>query len=328
MISLHMNGLGQREPCLSAHDVSNLGDRIEAMKQQEQTMYKCRDYILRRKRESLSSLQVPPSPSSGVDFEKQESQPDLSDVDVACREKMCEWSFRVIDHFQASREIVAVSFSYLDRFVDRCSCDRTAFKLAAITTLHIATKIFNPREISMASLAELSRGEFAIEHIAEMEGIILQSLSWQMHPPTSASFIDYFMTLLRPAKEYVRELISQKAYFFAELSTFEYAFVTQRQSAVALAAILNGMESLKTCELADSERRDFLNSLRDVCGMNHRTRNILSIRDRLWRLYRRSEHFKVHESSTVLSCDEDTTDRFIQKTASGDESPVCVSHVP
>jgi hypothetical protein len=89
-------------------------------------------------------------------------------VDVVCREKMCDWSYRVADHFRTDRETVAYSFSFLDRFVDHCCTDRTAYKLAAMTTLYLATKMFNNKIISIASLAELSRGEFDIHHIAEV----------------------------------------------------------------------------------------------------------------------------------------------------------------
>jgi hypothetical protein len=53
----------------------------------------------------------------------------LLDVDESCREKMCEWSYRICDHFNTSREIVAIAFNYLDRFNDVTRCDRTAFKI-------------------------------------------------------------------------------------------------------------------------------------------------------------------------------------------------------
>ncbi len=39
-------------------------------------------------------------------------------VDDACRQKMCEWSYRIIDAFDGRREIVAMAQNFLDRFLD------------------------------------------------------------------------------------------------------------------------------------------------------------------------------------------------------------------
>ena len=40
------------------------------------------------------------------------------EIDDIYRLRMSEWSYRVIDCFGVSREIVAISFDYLDRFID------------------------------------------------------------------------------------------------------------------------------------------------------------------------------------------------------------------
>ena len=78
------------------------------------------------------------NPDFGFEYDEDESE-ESTEVDAVCREKMCEWSYRVCDHFHVPRDMVAISFSYLDRFLDRCQCDRTTFKLAAMTTLYMAT---------------------------------------------------------------------------------------------------------------------------------------------------------------------------------------------
>jgi hypothetical protein len=87
-----------------------------------------------------------------------------------------------------------MSFSFLDRFVNLCSCDRSAlFMLAAMTTLYLAAKVNGAHAISIHSLAKLSRDEFEISHISEMETIILQMLQWKLNPPpTAQSFVSAF----------------------------------------------------------------------------------------------------------------------------------------
>ncbi len=80
------------------------------------------------------------------------------------RTKICQWSFKVIDHFGMDREVVSVAINLLDRFLlkcDRtshsdessvfcsCSCcggqgvDSRTFQLAAMTSLYVAFKVQN-----------------------------------------------------------------------------------------------------------------------------------------------------------------------------------------
>ena len=83
-------------------------DRVRAMLSLSESVYSCSDYIGRRAAKEIGPCHDPMHmPEFPVDHGK---------VDTVCREKMCEWSYRVCDHFQCDREIVAVSFSYLDRF--------------------------------------------------------------------------------------------------------------------------------------------------------------------------------------------------------------------
>lgn len=293
----------ERQSILELDEVS---DQVMAMMlQEESATYKCRDYLERRKAES-KNIQI----------------------DSLCREKMCEWSFRVVDHFHASREIVAIAFSYLDRFVDRCCCDRTAFKLAAMTSVYMATKIFNSREISIRSLAELSRGEFDMQHIGEMETIILQTLDWRMQPPTAQCFINAIHGFLPSAPAVVTRAIYSRATFFAELSLFDYSFITQPRSAIAIATLLNAMDGLDENVFSPKDQAKFLESLKEMCGLDHSKEVIDSIRNRLWYIYSQSAQFQDDDviPPSPLSAGSHATIKR-DSLLGGDQSPVCVSVV-
>ena len=118
--------------------------------EQERTIYKCHDYL---------------SPG----FQSRRT------VEGSWRELICEWSFQVIDHFDFNRETVAISLSYLDRFVaSRPSLNRRTFQLAAMTTLYMAIKLFEPNRLKVSALVKLSQGSFVPEHIVMMEESILR----------------------------------------------------------------------------------------------------------------------------------------------------------
>jgi hypothetical protein len=301
--------------CLPSSDGNkeDLMTRVIVMIVQENSShYRCGDYLQRRK---LVSDEGAPAAE------------ETTEVDTLCREKMCEWSYRVVDHFHASRDIVGIAFNYLDRFVDKCSCDRFAFKLASMTCLYMATKLFHCREISMSCLAELSRGEFDAIHIAEMEVIILQTLNWRLHAPTSQCFINQFQGLLPTTKQGpATRAIYQRAMFFGELSLFDYCFVSQPRSAVAIAAILNAMEGMDEHAVSREDHVVFLAAVKEAVGVAYVPELIDSIRNRLWYVYSQSAQYQEDEDLPTEDLPHGSN-QLVEKDVhpGGDQSPISVT---
>jgi hypothetical protein len=284
LLGLRMRSSRSCPPTRSETETPDHAQVVQVMMQQDSGIYLCRDYLGRRIPNDTSPEACP--------------QDDI--VDAVCREKMCEWSYRVCDHFHTGREVVAISFSYLDRFIDKCSCDRTTFKLAAMTTLYMATKIFNSRQITICSLAELSRGEFEMSHIAEMEAMILQTLEWRMHPPTSQCFINHVHHLL-PCTGQVSSAIYERANFFAELALYDYSFVARERSLITVAALMNAMEGMDESMISGEQQRCFLKDLQDSFGIVYSEEVVETIRNRLWYVYSMSAQYKEDDIITPQS---------------------------
>jgi len=119
-------------------------DQFAIMRNKEETIYTCPDYLS----------------SKGLNKE--------------WRERICEWSYEVVDHFDIQREVVSVSINCLDRFLATTYVNMKIFQLAAVTTLYIAIKIHEPQKLSLTSMIELSRDYFMAEHICAMEGRVLR----------------------------------------------------------------------------------------------------------------------------------------------------------
>ena len=322
VLGLRMKGTLRLSSIIDDSRFSNLVDQVHAMESQDTTFYKCSDYLARR-----ANKKIPLTKEADDD-----DCPILVDediVDAVCREKMCEWSYRVCDHFGTGREVVAVSFSYLDRFMDRCNCDRTAFKLAAMTALYMATKIFNTKKITPRNLVQLSKGEFEERHILEMEMIILKTLSWRLHPPTIQCFIDAFCAALPISDSRVTTCVLQRAVFFGELALYDYNMaVTKEKAMVATACILNAIEGLEP-ECSPEERQsDFLGVLKTNFGIDFLHDELGTIRHRLWYVYSMSAQY--HEDE-VASVQELPAESPMVKTSGHDRatpmdhSPVCVT---
>lgn len=278
--------------------IDMVSDNINAMVSQEKSgHYTCTDYLsMTAWQQTVYQLMKKP------EYEFSSRHPvGNSRIDEYCREQIVEWSFRVVDYFRIDREVVAVSMSFLDRFLAKCRCDRSSFKLAATTTLHLAVKLLYPCKLAdLGILSDLSRGEFDMNDVAEMETHILSSLSWKLHPPTSIAFVsfilDYFFATTKASLSIADyDDIYDVASFFAELAVCDYFFVPLKGSSIALASILNALEGMfgpdnhLASEILRLARKFEVGQPQDLPAA----------RNRLWELYERSEECALHNDKLI-----------------------------
>lgn len=102
------------------------------------------------------------------------SSTSTSGINEVWREKICEWSYQVIDHYDFSREVVSISIHFLDRYLSTRTVNKRTFQMAAMTTLYLAIKLYEPCTISMKSMMGLSRGCFTVKQMEVMEMGILR----------------------------------------------------------------------------------------------------------------------------------------------------------
>lgn len=252
-------------------------------------------------------------------------------IDQYCREQIVEWSFRVVDYFRIDREVVSLSLSFLDRFLATCECDRSTFKLAATTTLHLAVKLLHPCKLAdLGILSDLSRGEFDMHDVSEMESHILQALKWNLHPPTPNAISTVFLDCLvldRSINMTGADIddLHDISSFFTELAVCDYYFVKVQPSEIALASIINALEGMfghsnkYAAPILSAARRLNLYHNQDLSAVSHR----------LWELYERSEECALHNSFDPMDEEkvagpEDTM--FMKKSQeTGSDSPVSVT---
>mmetsp|Transcript_10990 Transcript_10990/g.24598 ORF Transcript_10990/g.24598 Transcript_10990/m.24598 type:complete len:400 (+) Transcript_10990:106-1305(+) len=321
MLGLKMRLQAPRD-FLSDYELQNLADRINVMRTQEETTYKVYDYVQRRACEDTCMRTTSRMFDGTV-------RTDTVDKSIQCREKMVEWSFHIVDHFNLSREIVEIAFSYLDRFLDRCSCDKTVFKLASMTCLYIASKNTGPKYVAISTLSELSEGEFDANHFIRMEKIVLNTLDWRIQPPTTRAFIDHFIALLPRNKIAMKQAILRRAAFFSELSVFDYFAVTERRSLIALGSVLNAIHDIYHSKMSEALSKELIGEL---CTLKMEFRNVEldAVQERLQYLFRDSEQYRVFEASklrmlgavaTSCVCASESSKQF---PANLDDSPVSV----
>jgi len=149
----------------------DLLERMDVMLKQELSFYRTEDYLAPEFQQNLSAASYDAIFKSSTD-----STSSSSSINEVWREKICEWSYQVIDHFDFSREVVSVAIHYLDRFLATRTVNKKLFQLAAMTCLFLAIKLYEPGRLSMSSMIELSRGYFTVDQMATMETSILRSV--------------------------------------------------------------------------------------------------------------------------------------------------------
>ena len=243
--------LRSSRPITFADSLIDLPDRLSVMVQLDLTAYRCPDYLCKTK-EKIKSTRTH-SPTSLNGFHVEESRGQRGEVFSKWRQKMAKWSYQIVDHFGYEREVVALSMSFLDRYLSSCSTEivvsARAFQLLAISTLFLACKLHSndngnysrpqQRLIGASTLAKLSRGNFVAGKVEATEMLILSHLGWRVHPPTALDFVKHLCLLLPQdaCTPQERVQLAEKSNFLVELSVMHGAFVGYKRSTIALAAI-------------------------------------------------------------------------------------------
>lgn len=179
----------------------DLQERLHAMLHQEVCFYKTEDYLAPNFQQQLSAGTETAFFLSSSASNSSYSSSSSSNINEVWREKICEWAYQVIDHFDFSREVVGVAIHYLDRYLATRIVSKKIFQLAAMTSLFLAIKLYEPGRISMTSMIDLSRGYFTLDQMVAMETSILRSVLISCRrqiPSVQDRKAKYFLLFLHP----------------------------------------------------------------------------------------------------------------------------------
>jgi hypothetical protein len=308
-------------------DKGFLLEQLKAMQKQEKDCYRCKDY-LKFPSSAYPVEKIFEFPSSAYPVEKIfdsiQGTKGKKIVDEQCREKIVDWMYKVVDYFNINRQVCFYALNYLDRFMAMVTVDRFTYKLAAMTALIMALKIHGSHNISLKDIvAELSRGQFNFDDVVQMEIVMLKTLSWRTHPPSTVEYIVKILELNsftnKPIQEFDLMSVLNLAKYYVELSSFDYYFVTEHSSNIALASILNAMQTLGlfqnlqygTIDTYSMSIAKFVNEILDAIGVDRDGVVIATCRDKLWEVYHRSQEYQRKRKLAMEQMDKSVKRRNI-----------------
>ncbi|KAL7537832.1 hypothetical protein ACHAXR_008119 [Thalassiosira sp. AJA248-18] len=192
---------------------------------------------------------------------------------MSLRSKTCKWILDTVHAAKYQRETAVIAISYLDRFICVRSSsrarearhNRTQYQLVAMTCLYISIKITEAVGISASTFSRLSGGHNSEEDIVSCEKDILAALQWRVNGPSPFQFVSYILELLPDSAGMGAVLkLYGDSHRQIELAMGDYIFVPLCRSSIAVAAIVNSLESFPKDYIPREERAQFLQAISDV----------------------------------------------------------------
>ena len=209
------------------------------------------------------------------------------------RRKICQWCYRVVDHFRLNREVVSVAMNLFDRFLPQYygvesssgygnAVDSRTYQLSAMTCLYIAIKLEDQgtsarRRFRLCSFVDLSRGQFSASDIEAMEVTVLSTLQWRVSTPTPMTFISYLLALVptkgqrlasHPTTVLINQVLEELSRYLTELTVCLGSDMScYLSSRIAAAAILVSLDLLSTEAMSHPERAYFIDSMGALFGL-------------------------------------------------------------
>lgn len=279
-------------------DSSMVQDQIRMLLQQQERIYQKSmfDYMSHERQHSYISLSDDASTSSNS-MNKVNSTTSISDVkDVASiearqpqnwrspspplkmdqtftywRQQMFDWCCMVVDSYGMERQVVAMSFNLLDRYVGvecrKMHCapiTREDYQLFSMTCLYLSIKIIesHSRKISIQTLVDMSKGYYSRAVIEATERDILHALNWFVHAPTSIGFVRLCSQLWQPELSFSMESTAMR---FTELAVADSYLCLQRPSLIGLASLLH---AARIAGVPDVELQHFCQKIKGILYMS------------------------------------------------------------
>lgn len=205
---------------------------IEVMRRQEENGYVVSDYLARLP----ASVTVEDAP-----------------VDAQCRVIMQKWCKDIAQYCGYSTEVVDIAMNCLDRFMGTADgysilLDRSQYQLAVMTALYTTVKIHCHEAMDPQLVSNLSQGAHSPEAVEAMEVRLLCALQWRLNPPTPSAFVSKILDLVPEhlMNDEERQAVTDLTKFQLELALETYQFSILPASSIAIASLMNAVESVST----------------------------------------------------------------------------------
>mmetsp|Transcript_31947 Transcript_31947/g.40981 ORF Transcript_31947/g.40981 Transcript_31947/m.40981 type:complete len:293 (+) Transcript_31947:52-930(+) len=118
-------------------------------------------------------------------------------IPISWKINISKWFVQVAAGYGLSRHSVSTAIAYLNHYQRTMAGDnKLEFQLAAITSIYLASKLYDTERLTMAKALRLCEDQYLASHIQTMELKLLECLRWKLRPPTPYDFLSVFQHFL------------------------------------------------------------------------------------------------------------------------------------
>ena len=136
----------------------------------------------------------------------------------------------VLTHFV---QVFLSSVHYMDTVLSQMSLHPSQLQLLASACLSLASKLSDPRPLSLYKLVIATDCSCSLSDLQDMEMLVLQKLHWELSSPSSLQFLSLLMSQLntvRMLSSQMIDIMEKQAETYLMLAATEYKFYNVRPS--------------------------------------------------------------------------------------------------
>eukprot|EP00980_Cylindrotheca_fusiformis_P002104 scaffold473_cov132-Cylindrotheca_fusiformis.AAC.9 len=222
------------------------------------------------------------------------------------REQVSQWCYDVVDHLNASREVVFTTMAILDRYITKTSSvsNKIVYERTAITAFFLALRISSSPAVKISQLLSLSRSSLQPRDILTTGTKILEALKWDNKILTPQAFVKVFIALL-PSDMQGRVIMSwlELSMYLVEISVCDGNFAQVPSSQIAAAAIHVAMKKTASFQVDKKTFDSFVRDMREETNIDFSSVNMQSLCTRLQNIYSQSQECSQLERCNVIEDD-------------------------
>ena len=171
---------------------------------------------------------------------------------------LIDWLVEVHLHFKLLPEIMFLTVSIIDRFLERKQVSREKLQLVGVTAMFLASKYEDINCPEVSQFANITANAYTINEILRMEKIILRVLQYQLTVPTSNKFLNLILkgsTITKLISSYLIERTLQ------EIEMLKYCPSMIAASALFIAKKKVGQSRIDELEYNENDMRQCVDDI-------------------------------------------------------------------
>lgn len=184
-------------------------------------------------------------------------------------QEVCQWMYRVVDHYGFDRKIVGIAMNIFVRFVSRSSGrydDAKGLELPTATSLYLAMKLHRQKRSRSDNLLDdfvsMSSSRFTSNDILQMESEMLRTLTWLVNPimpqdyiPLIIRFLSYYDEDIEDSTQHslidTSKYLSELILFYPHLASINSVTLAFAATTIALRGLNSAGQDANHDKLCD-----------------------------------------------------------------------------